>query len=236
MSSNKNKDVEENIKIVLGEKEEHESYGMLRFSRVHCGSPVPLFGSSIKHNDIIHMELCEATTRRSLNEDWYFSERVIAEVEMSSTQFSDLITSLNMGSGVPVTIKRTRDGKLKTMENPPFVNRSELHKQEFNNHLEDTREEVISLADKLSDLYANKKTLKRSEMEETIRALKRIERSLGVNMEFQIDQFDRFMEKSRTEAKGEIEAFFQNTITNLAKKAIEENPQDLSGDNPISIE
>lgn len=220
---------------VFGAKEKHESYGVLRFSRAHCSSPVPLFGSTLKHNDIIRMELCEAYTVRELNEDWFFDDgKVIAEVDMSSTQFSDLITSLNMGSGVPVTIRCAREGKLKKMEEPPFVNRSEVHKQEFENHLKKSLEDCNALMNKLNELFNTKKTLNKQDKKDILDSVKRIAQDIGVNTDFQLEQFDRFMDKSRTEAKGEIESFFQNRIHSIAKDTIAENPQVLLG-NPINL-
>lgn len=89
---------------IHGDTYHHPSFGMLSFSRAHGGHS-NLFGSSIQHRDTIHMVLKEGTVSRDLNEDWYFGGPEIVEVEMSQSQFAELITSMNMGSGVPCTIK-----------------------------------------------------------------------------------------------------------------------------------
>ena len=81
----------------------HPSYGMLSFHRVH-GAATPLFGSSVQHRDTIRLTLKEGEVKRSLNTDWYFGGKQLFEVEMSLSQFAELITSLNMGDGIPVTI------------------------------------------------------------------------------------------------------------------------------------
>ena len=89
---------------IHGDTYHHPSFGMLSFSRAHGGHS-NLFGSSIQHRDTIHMVLKEGTVSRDLNEDWYLGGPEIVEVEMSQSQFAELITSMNMGSGVPCTIK-----------------------------------------------------------------------------------------------------------------------------------
>ena len=61
--------------------EQHPSYGMMGFYRAQCGNPQPLFGSSIKHNDIIIMRLQTANYQRGLSEDWYYGDKLIAIIE-----------------------------------------------------------------------------------------------------------------------------------------------------------
>ena len=85
-------------------KDKHESYGMLQFSRVSGGAKA-LFGSSIQHKDTIVMRLKEGEVSRELNSDYFFGENEIVECEMSYSQFAEAITSMNMGTGVPVTIR-----------------------------------------------------------------------------------------------------------------------------------
>lgn len=48
-------------------------------------------------------------------------------------------------------------------------------------------------------------------------------RDIGCNAEYALDCFNEQMEKSVTEARGEIEAFMQNQIQNIAMKAIATN-------------
>ena len=51
--------------------------------------------------------------------------------------------------------------------------------------------------------------------------------NIGCNQDFQIRQFDRQMEKSKTEAKGEVEAFFTNKLNMIAQQALVDNPEKL---------
>ena len=54
----------------LGTSYKHPSFGMLSFNRTHGGHS-NLFGSSIQHNDTIHMVLREGVVTRGLNDDCY---------------------------------------------------------------------------------------------------------------------------------------------------------------------
>ena len=90
--------------MAFNNKERHPSYGMLQFNRT-SGGKTALFGSSIQHSDTIMMRLRQGEVSRDINNDWFFGADVIVEVEMSYSQFAECITSMNMGSGVPVTIR-----------------------------------------------------------------------------------------------------------------------------------
>lgn len=117
---------EENI--MFENLEKHPCYGMLGFSRRSCPT-TPLFGSSIQHRDTICMTLKHGELGRHLNNDYYFGKGIIAEVEMSYSQFAEAITAINVGDGVPCTIRFTeKDGYVKDR---PFVNKQEQFKLKF---------------------------------------------------------------------------------------------------------
>lgn len=223
---------------VLGERQDHESYGMLGFDRVTCSGAQPLFGSSIKHRDTIMMTLKTGHMRRNLNEDWYYGDKTIVQVEMSATQFADLITSLNQGDGVPVTIRvRPEDIKLHRCENPPYIDRNQLHREELKEDLDDCFETSKQLIKVLADKFATKKTFNKKDQQEILDMLKKIQNNLGCNQTFAIDQFDRQMQRSTTEAKGEIEAFFQNKLNQIAQQALVENPESITSlESPVLLD
>ena len=82
---------------------EHPSYAMARFSRI-SGGYRSLFGSSIQSQQTITLTISKASHDRNYSNDYFHSKKEIIEIEMSANQFSELITSFTMGSGVPVTI------------------------------------------------------------------------------------------------------------------------------------
>ena len=220
--------------------EQHPSYGMMGFYRAQCSRPQSLFGSSIKHNNTIVMRLQTANYQRSLSEDWYFGDKLIAEVEMSSTQFANMITGMNIGSGVPVTLKHYRDidGTMLKVEEPPFITRGELHRNEFKATIEKAHSYTKSLIHDLEEIFNTKKSLTKSDKEMVLSKLHQISMNIGCNQEYQVNQFDRQMQKTVTEAKGEVEAFFTNKVIQIGQQTVAKNPERLLDGiiNPVQIE
>lgn len=218
--------------------ETHPSYGMLMFSRT-SSSDRTLFGSSIKHNNTITMTLKEGGVERDLNHDFYIGEKMIAEVEMSQSQFAELITSMNCGDGVPVTIRWLRG--IGNIEPCPFIDKRMQFEDEFSNSLEKTNQISNDIIDKINELFSKKGTITKAEKNEIISLLNRLQQEIGVNRAFIFKQFNKQMDKTAHEAKGEIEAFMQNKLNSLAAQALYEHNKDIQEklseiQNPVAID
>lgn len=207
-------------------KETHPSYGMLGFYRQSGGSR-HLFGSSVEnHRDTICLRLKRGAVRRDLNQDWYYGGEELFEVRMSYNQFATLITAMNVGDGVPVTITRL-DGE--RVEDPPFTDKAEQHLEEFRHHLDKTNEETRNLINMVMAKFHEKKAFTKKEQEEILSTLNHIAMNIGCNADFHLSQFQEQMDKTVTEAKGEVEAFVQNKMLALAQMTVvEEGPQVLT--------
>ena len=218
---------------LLGVREDHPSYAILGFHRT-TGHKTNLFGSSIAHNDTIQLTLKKAYTSRSLNQDWYFAREPLFKVEMSYSQFAELITSLNIGDGVPVTLRYTReDGYI---EDCPFVDRAEKHLNEFKDHLSETYQHTRDLIKKVSDLFASKKTFNKKDQAEILQILSHISADIGGNQDFQLSQFQEQMEKTVTDGKAEVECFFQNKINQFAQyQMLQANAPCIANASPVEI-
>ncbi|WP_433855101.1 hypothetical protein [Streptomyces kronopolitis] len=84
----------------------HPAFGVAVVTR-SSGSGRLLFQSDLLHNETILLSVREATRKRDLNHDWVHSGRELVEIEMSLAQWGSLVSSMGLGSGVPVTIRRT---------------------------------------------------------------------------------------------------------------------------------
>lgn len=217
----------------FGTKTSHPSYGTLAFSR-RTGGATPLFGSSIEHRDTIFMTLYHADCIRGLNQDWIHGNKPIAEVEMSYSQFAEAITSMNMGTGVPVTVRYTeKDGKI-----PPcdFISKREQFTDEFKEKRRKATEQSQQLINDVAELFENKKSLTKADKQEIISKLSKLSMDIGCNMDFIADQFNEQMDKTVMEAKGEIESFYQNKINSIANAALVEHKDELKMlENPVNI-
>lgn len=214
-------------------KDAHPSYGMLQFSRVSGGSATPLFGSSIRHNDTIRMYVRHAEMSRGLGNDWYFGKKEIIEVEMSYSQFAEAITSMNQGSGVPVTIKHIQGERIEPCS---FVDKRMQFEEEFEEILSSANEKTCKLIDSIKELFATKKTLNKKDKEEVLGKLNQISNTINGSASFLYSQFNEQMDKTTREAKGEIEAFMQNKINSIANAALVEHRDEiLQLDNPVEF-
>lgn len=216
----------------FGTKTSHPSYGTLAFSR-RTGGATPLFGSSIEHRDTIAMTLYHADITRGLHQDNIYGGRAIAEVEMSYSQFAEAITSMNMGSGVPVTIRWTeKDGKI-----PPcdFVSKREQFTDEFKEKRKKATEDVQQLIKDVTELFSQKKALTKADKDAILNKLHHLNMDIGCNMDFIADQFNEQMDKTVMEAKGEIEAFMQNKVNSIATASLVEHRDELLAlENPVN--
>lgn len=209
----------------FGTRVSHPSYGTLLFSRRSGNVATPLFGSSIKHKDVIAMKLYHADITRRLHEDSIYGNKVIAEVEMSYSQFAEAITSMNMGTGVPVTIIETeKDGRI-----PPcnFTDKRMQFNEEFKEKRRKVTEDSQNLISEIAALFSEKKSLTKADKENILNKLHHLNMNIGSDMDFISDQFNEQMDKTVLEAKGEIEAFMQNKISTIANAALIENRDEV---------
>lgn len=183
---------------------EHPSYGMLRFSRV-SGRGFKLFGSDIQHDNIIKMTVSEASMRRHLHQNWYHAEDRLLEVEMSYAQFAEAISAMNT-EGVPVTLgfKRTGGGELP--EPPPVLDTIDEFQLELEKDILDAGSRLNSLLE-VAKALEEKKTASKKDRTALRKGIEGLKRHLTDNMPFLKTQFERAMEKTVSDAKGEIEAY-----------------------------
>lgn len=213
-----------------GERHSHPSYGSLSFSRTTGGNP-NLFGTSVKHHDKICMTLRRCVYDRGLHTNWYHPTEKLFEVEMSYTQFAELITSMNMYEGVPCTIKHIMGEVTPPV---PYYNPVEVHKKEFEESTDKVYEEAQNLISKVAEKFKEKKSFNKKDQEEIISMLHQISMGIGCNQKYQIDCFNEQMEHTVAESKGEIEAFMQNKMYQIAQQAMVKNPEQLFG-SPIEM-
>lgn len=180
------------------------------------------------------MVLKEGTVSRELNEDWYFGGPEIVEVEMSQSQFAELITSMNMDSGVPCTIKFIK-GKGRIPE-PDFINKREQITNEFKERMDDKKASANKIYEEIKTLLDTKKSIGKGDRAAILRKIHSITNGLSSESNFMFRQFQEQMDKTITQAKGEIEAFAQNRINTIAQQAIaEQKDAILKLENPVDI-
>ncbi len=186
-----NKELKETIMPIDRTRVEHESYGVITFSRA-TGHHV-LFGSSIEHDHVVIVQVHTADYDRNLSQDWIHPGEILLEGVMSTSQFADAITPLNQGSGTPITLKYVK-GDERRREAPPAPNKQ----KEFEAELSGALEKPLAMLD---GLIAKAKTKTRK------RELEILKGNLRSSLPFMREQFAQQMDQTVNEAKAEVEAF-----------------------------
>lgn len=210
----------------LGKTVSHPAYGMLAFARRSGGRGEALFGSSIEHRDTISITLRAGDITRGLNNDWYNGMTDLYEIEMSYAQFADAITSLNVGSGTPCTIRYIKGvGRL---PNPEFESKRDLFTRELEQQLKDGSEDAKALYDDISVLFATKQSISKKDREQILEKISRIVNSFDSHAAFSFKQYQEQMTRTVHEAKCEVEAFAQNKLLQIAQCALVEHRDELA--------
>lgn len=211
----------------------HPSFGMLQITRVTgCGGR-PLYGSSLRHHNLIALRILRSKVGRSLNRDWYYGHDELIEVYLSSTQFAEAITNMNT-SGTPCTITTVAGERMADCPMPEDA-RTQF-REEFAARMRKTMDRVTKVADGLDAVLA-KKAINNADRDFIRSALAAVRMELGSNAPFVHEQFDEAMDKTVHEAKGEVEAFIQTKIHRagldaLAAKVVSEAPALAIDDKP----
>lgn len=193
----------------------HPSFVVVSFHRTECsGSGVPFFGSNIRCNSYITLKISEAKEYRTLSENRYIDEKRILELRLSPNQFAELLTSMNVGVGIPGTLEY-RDGV--RIEEPPYE--AELPK--FKQEIVDSEAETRVLLQELKTTVGNFKLTKadKAVLESVIT---RLENTVFGHIPFVVKQAYEAIDKTVTEAKGVIDSFYTGLIHRLGVKSLQE--------------
>jgi len=204
---------------LFNDEETHPSFGMMGFTRVTFGGEgAVLHGSDIKHNTVIEMNLYHSSKKRGLNKDWHHADQTIAKVQMSQNQFATMITSMNMGDGIPVTLAMTEtDGRLPA---PEFNSVLELNKNEFKAKASEVANDTKILMASMKDILSGSGTVKKADRETLIKLTEKVVREIDSNMPYMQETFAETMDDIVTDAKGTIEAFYQQRVIETGLAAI----------------
>lgn len=202
-------------------RQTHPAYALVSLQRKTGGNRT-LFGSSLPdHHQSIVLRVHRATIEHSQHRNWYSwaSMSPIIEVEMSPAQFAELITSVNMGEGVPATLR-----SLQGEDTPPLpetdaieaekVRKSFVEKLSvFEKRLGKKIKEAVSLLEGSAPIkVADRKNL--------ISMLQGVKQEVSSNMPFAVESFQEAAAKVTSAAKAEIDAFWTSTVTKMGLDAL----------------
>jgi hypothetical protein len=200
---------------------EHPSYGMVQISRITGGSGSrQLFGSPLaNHYGTIRLSIGSAKWIHSLNHDRYHGslrgEHV--EIEMSAAQFADMITSLNVGSGTPCTVRYI--GGKRVPDPPDYATEAQHIRDNFEGTLGKYAEKAHTYRKRIEELTSKLSTKARDEIRV---ALDVMEQQLTSNVPFVVKQFQEATTRITTAAKAEVDAFVTGVVRAAGLQSIAE--------------
>ena len=198
---------------------EHASYGILHISRGTSTSALRLFGSPLAtHYASIRLTISKGKWIHGLHHDRYYGmNKDFIEVEMSAAQFADAITSLNMGSGTPCTIKYV--GGERVPEPPDHATEAEHIRDTFEDSIGKFAEKAHTYRKRIDELTSK---LSSKAREEIRIALDVMEQQLTSNVPFVVKQFQEATTRVTTAAKAEVDAFVTGVIRSAGLQSIAE--------------
>jgi hypothetical protein len=200
-------------------KETHDSYGMIGLVRM-TGGDKNLFGSSIKHHSTMCLKVKRCERKRDLNRDWYHGTDVLVEIELSPVQFAEMITAVGVGDGVPCTIRRTENNW--GIEDPPETSQRLLFEEEFQSSMDEVASTCYGDVKEVDALLLKKGTITVKERKAVSNIINRVISNITSHLPFIQYSFNKAMDKTTLEAKGEVEAFITNKIHSLGLEAMKD--------------
>lgn len=207
--------------------EQHSSYGMLQFNRTTSRPEQRFFGSEVPQGEYVSMTLHEGSVRRDLNREWYHASatKPLVRLRMTSLAFAELITGMNVGSGVPVTLEYTETGKREALPEVQNLREKTLDEMEIK-----IKELVSDLKDyqAKSEEIINKKTLNKTDQESLKSMMKMIFQEVESNLPFALKSFSEATGRIVTEAKLEVENAIQHKLSILGLESLKQITEESS--------
>lgn len=179
----------------------HPSFGQIRFSRVN--GHANFYGSELDQSHYITMEVVESEVHRDLSKEWYFGHGIpLISIRMTGNQFSEMITSMNMGSGIPCTIEMVDKKKVEAL--PVQESRKEFMHRKFKDRMKMFADTIREKQIKAKEIV-KKKTLSKADIHELDQTLNWLTTEIENNIPFFAQCFQETTDEIVKEAKAEVE-------------------------------
>lgn len=195
---------------VGGTRRSHPAFAVIGAHRYSGGSDT-LYGSPLKHHGGITVTIQFSDEHVSIGNHNYWPRHgvhggaTIAEVTLSEAQWATFVSTLNVGSGVPCTLRYAKTGPTEPL--PGIVDKDHAQKRS-----EFIRDRTAELTKRVHDVVAEMDRLlaqpsfKRSELKELRSKMSTAINHMPSNMQFTADMLIEHNEKLIESAKAEVSA------------------------------
>lgn len=185
-----------------GKEESHPSFAVAIVNRTSSSPGAPMFQSDLLHREYITLRIETATRVRDLNHDWVHPRDGLVEVRMSLSQWGALVSSMGIGSGVPVTLVHTESSG--RIPEPPYEPRMKENLVEVDGAVENLLAEAQSTLNALEEAIEEKKGVKA--IREALRMHTSKLRNAKANARYAVKTLTDAAEKVVSNARADIES------------------------------
>jgi hypothetical protein len=205
--------------------ESHPGFGKIGASRCQAGGPgITLFDSDIRHSHTVRVRISGATRRRDLNHDWIYSSGGIVEVELSEAQWASFVSSMNVGDGVPCSIRAIQGQMVPGFPHSPRLAQSMQETQGAAQRAFERIQEAMAAVDALDPKAPVK------ERREALNWLRSSIANAVPNVTFATKSLIEQTEDVVTKARADVEAFVVTKARQLGLDV-----EAVAGGNPLAI-
>lgn len=195
-------------------KHEHPSFGMVALNRTSSSGGRYLFGSPITdHFHTIRLSISTGYALEGLmGEQRFRASRQIVEVELSAAQFAELITTMNVGDGVPCTILRLQNVGVE--EPPRPQSQTERAHVGFEERMRDFGKTLRVLVREVHDATdpTTTKGLTQRARDRIRRSVEQVVTETETNIPYFLRMFQEAAEKVSSVAKAEADAWLTHAV------------------------
>jgi len=189
----------------------HPAYGQISVGRV-SGSTM-LYGSDFTHHNFIRIEIKHSSVSRAHSNDHYYASGTIAELDLSESQWATMVSSLNVGMGVPCTLTQLGGTMVPGLPYPP--KKAEMFANEASKTLERAAKYIDDLTAQINDSKLSQKG-----KDELLSTLRMVRMNIEGNVDFVLKQFGEHMEDITEKAKIEINAYGNHLLMQTGLNAL----------------
>ena len=197
----------------------HPSYGMISIHRTLGGTEEPLFGSEVGSSTKMRIELKQAEITQHLGRNWFYSYESICRVEMSPVQFAELITCPNT-EGMPCTINYVRDCGL--IKYKGIGTQTQYVESQLETEVSTLKNKVSTINSEVKGIIGKSGTLKKADKEKILSLVSSLVSILNSGIPFYEESLKESVDKLKSEARTEMDAYITHAIHKAGIEAINE--------------
>lgn len=201
----------------MSTSQKHPSHGVVSINRSVGGSR-RFFGSEVKHGTSVTLTIspCERQVD-NFGTHYYPRNPPYVQIEMSSEQWANLITSINVGCGVPCTISRLNGEHVEPEQiTETFTEKStRKFRERVSNKISEARSIAAGVRTFLETTNLSKKA-----KDEINSSLDRIVKNFAANEEYFLTEFTAEADKVLTSAKAELDSFIGQVMMQVGNNVL----------------